>query len=560
LEARCLLSYSVIDLTPPGAIDTYAEGINSAGQVTGYVDTADARYAFLYDRTASPPIRNLGTLGGASTGLGINDFAQVTGNSTVGTSNAWHAFLYNGNATPAMRDLGTLGGRESYALGINDSGQVAGSSDTLSGAYHAFLYDPTATPQMQDLGTLGGSQSTGTAINASGQVVGYSNPLTNDNWHAFLYDPTGTPQMRDLGTLGPSSPSSWANGVNASGQVVGRAETSTSQHAFLYDPTATPQMRDLGTLGGASSDAVGINDSGQVVGSADTPNAGHAFLYDPTATPQMQDLNDLIPPGLGWVLEWATAINDNGQIVVNGRSTPNGPVHAFLLSPAEAPGITSASSTTFTVGTAGTFTVTTTGLPTAAIGVSGALPGGVAFIDNGDGTASLAGTPAAGSGGVYHLTVVAGNQGGAATQQFALTINEAPAVTSASSATFLAGVAGSFTVTTFGFPFPVLGASGPVPEGLVFTDNGDGTASLAGTAEQDSAGIYDLVILAANSLGYATQHLTVTVNEAPAPHAGTGRAAFLDPTLADAMAWAADALPLVHRRVGSDGLAWFELG
>ena len=52
--------------------------------------------------------------------------------------------------------------------------------------------------------------------------------------------------------------------------------------------------------------------------------------------------------------------------------------------------------TTFTVGSPGTFTVTTAGGPVPAITSSGTLPPGVTFTDNGDGTATLAGTPAAG--------------------------------------------------------------------------------------------------------------------------------------------------------------------
>src|SRR5262249_39302305 len=64
-----------------------------------------------------------------------------------------------------------------------------------------------------------------------------------------------------------------------------------------------------------------------------------------------------------------------------------------------APAITSANNTTFTVGAAGTFTVTTTGTPTPSLTEAGTLPNGVTFKDNGNGTATLGGTPAAGSGG-----------------------------------------------------------------------------------------------------------------------------------------------------------------
>src|SRR5664279_1834825 len=47
----------------------------------------------------------------------------------------------------------------------------------------------------------------------------------------------------------------------------------------------------------------------------------------------------------------------------------------------QAPAITSANATTFTIGTLGSFTVTATGLPTPAISESGALPVGVTFTD-----------------------------------------------------------------------------------------------------------------------------------------------------------------------------------
>ena len=69
---------------------------------------------------------------------------------------------------------------------------------------------------------------------------------------------------------------------------------------------------------------------------------------------------------------------------------------SFTLTVQSAPAITSAASTTFTEGSAGTFTVTSTGFPTPALSEVGSLPSGVTFVDNGDGTATLAGTPAAG--------------------------------------------------------------------------------------------------------------------------------------------------------------------
>ena len=81
----------------------------------------------------------------------------------------------------------------------------------------------------------------------------------------------------------------------------------------------------------------------------------------------------------------------------------------------------------FVVGTAGAFIVTATGVPTPTIVRTGTLPAGVTFTDNGNGTATLAGTPAAGAGGVYPLTFTASNGVSPdATQAFTLTVNDPP--------------------------------------------------------------------------------------------------------------------------------------
>src|SRR5437868_7530005 len=74
-----------------------------------------------------------------------------------------------------------------------------------------------------------------------------------------------------------------------------------------------------------------------------------------------------------------------------------------------APVFTSATSVIFPQGIEDTFTITTSGDPVAKITSSGKLPGGVKFVDNGDGTATLSGRPGGGLGlvGDYPLTFTA---------------------------------------------------------------------------------------------------------------------------------------------------------
>ena len=103
------------------------------------------------------------------------------------------------------------------------------------------------------------------------------------------------------------------------------------------------------------------------------------------------------------------------------------------------PTITSANTASLTAGSAGSFTITTVGTPTPFLTETGPLPSGVTFVNNGNGTATLSGTPAAGTAGSYALTITASNGVGTpATQTLTLTVNQTPAITSATSTTFTA--------------------------------------------------------------------------------------------------------------------------
>ena len=146
----------------------------------------------------------------------------------------------------------------------------------------------------------------------------------------------------------------------------------------------------------------------------------------------------------------------------NGAS-PNAS-QPFILTVDQSPAITSGNSTTFTVGKTGSFTTTSTGFPIPAMSETGALPGGVTFFVNGSGKGTLTGTPAAGTGGVYVITLNSSNLiPPTAHQTFTLTIDQAPAITSSTSTTFTAGSNGSFTFTTTGFPNATLSKSGALP-------------------------------------------------------------------------------------------------
>jgi hypothetical protein len=183
----------------------------------------------------------------------------------------------------------------------------------------------------------------------------------------------------------------------------------------------------------------------------------------------------------------------------------------------EAPAITSANTAQFTVGTAGSFSVTSTGYPAAAITETGTLPAGLTFTDNGNGTATLAGTPT-GPGGSFSLSITANNGVSPnATQTLTVTVGAPPSFTSSASASFSVGHAGTFQIATSGSPaVSSITEAGTLPAGLTFVDNGDGTATLAGTPT-GPAGSFPVSLTASNGISpNASQTLTITVNQAPA--------------------------------------------
>jgi hypothetical protein len=185
---------------------------------------------------------------------------------------------------------------------------------------------------------------------------------------------------------------------------------------------------------------------------------------------------------------------------------------SFTLTVNQPSAITSATNTTFSVGTAESFTVTATGYPLPTLSQTGALPSGVSFDAS---TGVLSGTPAVGTGGVYSLTFKASSGSGTdATQSFTLTVSQAPAITSAGSAGFTVGTAGSFTVTATGYPSPTLSETGALPSGVTFNTS---TGVLSGTPGANAGGTYPLTFTASNGVGTnATQDFTLTV-ENPAP-------------------------------------------
>ena len=149
--------------------------------------------------------------------------------------------------------------------------------------------------------------------------------------HAVLWEKDGS--VTALGTLPGGAGNNVANAINDRGEIVGTALLSDGTvHAFLWSRQRGRQ--DLGLPGDEFVSVAGccqtINNRGEVVGfSFPGPLGGGRAIVWVDKVPV--DLNTLIPAGSPWYLQFASSINDAGEIV--GWGTINGEVHAFLATP-----------------------------------------------------------------------------------------------------------------------------------------------------------------------------------------------------------------------------------
>jgi probable HAF family extracellular repeat protein len=304
--------YRVVDLGTLGGSQSEAFAIASNGKVAGgALNAGGYQAAYVYSGTQMEKLY----APGEARASGINDAGQVVG-TVWGVSGAQAGVWTNGN----YQALGTLGGKESYGASINNAGTVVGGSLTASGELHAFR---ASKGKIQDLGTLGsGGWSTALGINESGAVTGYAD-TGGANFRAFRWTESGG--MQSLGTLGGAL--SYGMDINDKGTVVGTSSlTSGYLRAFVE---AGSGMVSLGTLGGLHSYGYGINARGDAVGGSLTgSNQTHAFVYREGI---LYDLNALVPELGGWMLQWAYAINESGQIA--GSGLLNGQLRAFRLDP-----------------------------------------------------------------------------------------------------------------------------------------------------------------------------------------------------------------------------------
>ena len=269
--------------------------INNSGQIASGMVVDGIYYPAVWDvRTQGPSV--LGSLGGTTaTGFSgvasaISDVGDVVGYAYLDADNR-HAFLYfNGKLT----DIGSLGGY-SAALDVNDSGTIVGFSSTASsgGRAHAFVYANGVMADIDPSGDL--SESYAQGVNNKSEVVGQFLVPDQVSTRAFLYTDG---RFADIGA--DHSPETVAFEINDRGEIVGttlvpklelcpgeRGEyvvcVKYTSHAFLYVDGRFANLNALIPVksGWELQWAFDVNNRGEIVGYGLHGDVMRAFVLTP---------------------------------------------------------------------------------------------------------------------------------------------------------------------------------------------------------------------------------------------------------------------------------------
>jgi hypothetical protein len=493
---------SITATTPPGAAGPFDTTVSTAGG-TSAVGPGDQ---FTY--VAPPTVTNVNPGSGPAAGGTV---VALTGTGFTGAT----AVDFGANAATSFTVDSDVQITATTPAGANGTVPVSvtvpvGGTSTTDGSFTYFTASLSLT-----------KTTTSTGYGAAGQNIPYNYLVTN----------TGTVTLTGVGVSDNLNPVSCPSGTLATGAH----ETCTGSYSVTQTDVDNGSVTNTAMAIATGPEMVTSNSSTVTVSaicnpptitsaSSATAVAGTHFTFTVTTC------NNAVPvikatglPGL------ITLVNNlNGTATVSGTTTGRyAGVHAvvftatvryevvavqhFTLTVDSAPIFKSVAHDLVHTGTAFSYAVTTVyGFPVPTITTASTLPSGVHLTDNGNGTATLAGTPGATSGGVYVLTIAATNGiGPPVNQTFTLTVYQAPVITSSNSDTIATGVAMTpFTLTDTGYPVPKLTALG-LPYGLKLMDNHNGTGAIIG--KTNMTGTFSVTITATGKSGTTSQGFSLTV-------------------------------------------------
>jgi uncharacterized membrane protein len=201
----------------------------------------------------------------ASSGLGISETGQATGQSNVYVNNVEvrHGFYWNNGS---LTDIDAANPTENtFVNGMSPDGNVVGARGV------GFAFSWSSATGFTNLQPLGGASGNAFGMNTVGDVVGESDGTLTFGTAWKSGAPSSPIKLSPFGTLFFSS----AQAINTNRTIVGYSyNNSGSSVATVWNYLSGSSTWDanngqsLGTLGGIASQALDINTAGNIVGNS----------------------------------------------------------------------------------------------------------------------------------------------------------------------------------------------------------------------------------------------------------------------------------------------------
>jgi hypothetical protein len=319
---------TIVTIVGPGAgtqgnQGTYPRSISNTGTIAGYyVDFANQSHGFLQKGAMT----TFDAPGAVNTyAYSINSAGAITGDFFDGT--AYHGFGRNTSGGIATFDApGAVGG--TFPKGINDAGVIAGLFVDANGASHGFVRSVAGTITTFDApgaGTGYGQGTLVTSINNAGVIIGHYDDA-NNIYHGFERDASGAITTFDS----PGATNTFAWSINSTGVIAGSYEDSDyATHGYVLSTageyTSFSAPAPAWATQGVSIDSAGVVAAEEWIKTQDGGETELGMIR--FASGAMQSFAG--PKAAG---TWTTGINDSNFIV--GYYTTAGSVtKGFLLIP-----------------------------------------------------------------------------------------------------------------------------------------------------------------------------------------------------------------------------------
>ncbi|WP_139558361.1 hypothetical protein [Methylotetracoccus oryzae] len=336
--AAVAAAHSVYQLTEVpvlrGYTSGYANSINDNGDVAGYCQTAASAMTYVGFTYRNGVLSSTGKSpkkGNYSSANFVSVTGVVVGSADTGDFRP-QGFVKTGNS---MVNVFPNNGGNTHALRIDDAGRVYGHFIRRGTAdWQGAMWTPDPRKPGRYNETILGGAGFPMAFNSMGKAVGYS---STGRQTAALWNNSGPRAMQLLQTR-PEYTSSLAYGISDNGNAVGSGHPAFSSRALLWRARTGYALEELPLLPGDNyGGANAINRAGVILGTSAYGVPG-TWNIGPS-TPIVWDrgvpapLDSLLDPAssVGWRIDAAVGINNQGQIVAN--ATKDGISRVVVLTP-----------------------------------------------------------------------------------------------------------------------------------------------------------------------------------------------------------------------------------